>query len=304
MADKKLLGSIGVLLGVVGVIMHSTKAVIVKLVYEYEVDTLELLLFRMLFSLPFYVLILIVSATKRQSNSASKIDFLWIFLFGFLGYYLSTYFDFLGLNYLKAGLERIILFVYPTLVVFLGWLIFRTSITKVQLIAILITYLGVLTTFWSELEISGDKTLIGAFWILLCAFTYALYLVGSGWLIPKFGTLQFTCYAMIASTICVVVHYSLVGDWHLFHYPMEVYAYVLLMAVVATIIPSFLVSESIKRLGASNFSILGSIGPVTTILLAYVFLGEQLTVLQLFGMVVVISGVTYLSLKGKPKKTQ
>lgn len=301
MGDNRLLGGLGIVFGIVGVIMHSSKAVLVKLVYEYEVDTLELLLFRMLFSLPFYVLILFVFKNKKEKREITRIDYLWVFLFGFLGYYLASYFDFLGLNYLKAGLERIILFIYPTLVVFLSWLIFRTKITRVQTIAIVITYLGVLVTFWSELEISGEKTIVGAFWILLCAITYAAYLVGSGWLIPKFGTLRFTCYAMLASTICVLTHYVVVGDWNLLHYPMAVYGYILLMAIVATIIPSFLVSESIKRLGASNFSILGSIGPVTTILLAYIFIDERLSAIQLLGMAIVIFGVTYLSLKTKTK---
>ena len=299
MADNKLLSVLGILFGIVGVIMHSSKAVIVKLVYEYDVDTLELLLFRMLFSAPFYVLILVFSQGQLVKEAIGKTDYVWLFLFGFLGYYLASYFDFLGLNFLKAGLERIILFIYPTIVVFLSWVVFKIKITKVQTIAIAITYLGVLVTFWSEVEISGDKTLLGAFWILLCAITYAAYLVGSGWLIPKFGTLRFTCYAMLASTICVMVHYTIVGDWDLFHFPLAVYGYILLMSVVATIVPSFLVSESIKRLGASNFSILGSIGPVTTILLAYIFIDERLSAIQLFGMAIVIFGVTYLSLKGK-----
>lgn len=293
--------TIGILVGILGVVLFSTKAILVKLAYRYEVDTLELLLFRMLFSVPFYLAIL-WAIQRKERRVPTQRDGLWIILFGFLGYYLASYFDFLGLNYIKAGLERIILFVYPTIVVLLGYLAFREKITRPQAIAIAITYFGVLITFWSEVDLAGNKTLWGGFLVFLSAITYASYLVGSGWLIPKYGVLRFTCYAMIVSTCCVLVHYSLDGDWDLAKFPTPVYGYGLLMAIISTLIPSFLVSESIKRLGASNFSILGSLGPVSTIILAYIFLGEALTYLQLLGMVVVIVGVTYLSLKGKSKK--
>lgn len=293
--------SLGVLYGVLGVVLFSSKAVLVKLAYRYHVDTLDLLLFRMLFSLPFYILILFLIRKKSTETKVLPKDYVWLFLFGFVGYYLASYFDFLGLNYIKAGLERIILFVYPTIVVFLSWLIFRQKITRVQLTAILITYLGVLITFWEELDMSGNKVLMGGFLVLLSAITYASYLVGSGWLIPKFGVLRFTCNAMIVSTLCIMVHYSIAGNWTFMDYPWPVYAYGVAMAIFATLIPSFLVSAAIKRLGASNFSILGSLGPISTILLAFLFLDEKLTLGQLIGMLVVIFGVTYLSIQSKKR---
>lgn len=303
MGNKAELRSLGILYGILGVVLFSTKAVLVKLAYRYGIDTLELLLFRMLFSLPFYLAILLLTYKKGQSKVEPK-DVLWIFLFGFLGYYLASYFDFLGLNYIKAGLERIILFVYPTIVVVLGYLFFKEKLTRTQATAIGITYVGVLITFWSEVDFSGNKTFWGGFLVLLSAITYASYLVGSGWLIPKYGVLRFTCYAMVVSTFCVVVHYSINGNWQLWDFPTMVYVYGILMAILSTLIPSFLVSDSIKKLGASNFSILGSLGPVSTILLAYVFLGERLSYLQLLGMLIVIGGVTYLSVMGRRKKLQ
>ncbi|MEO0571118.1 MAG: DMT family transporter [Bacteroidota bacterium] len=301
MSVKNQYRSLGILLGILGVVLFSTKAVLVKLAYRYDIDTLELLLFRMLFSVPFYLIILLFIQGKKKQVPTRK-DLLWIILFGFLGYYMASYFDFLGLNYIKAGLERIILFVYPTIVVILGYIFFRDRISKTQAVAIGITYVGVLITFWSEVDFSGTKTLWGGFLVLLSAITYASYLVGSGWLIPKYGVLRFTCYAMLVSTVCVIIHYSVKGDWKLGDFLPQVYMYSVLMAIISTLIPSFLVSESIKRLGASNFSILGSLGPVSTIILAYIFLGEQLTYTQLLGMFVVIGGVTYLSLKGKSRK--
>ncbi|RIV68822.1 DMT family transporter [Flagellimonas aequoris] len=293
--------SLGIFYGIVGVILFSSKAVMVKLAYEYYVDTLDLLLFRMLFSLPFYLFILFLIRKKKPSIQINLKDYAWLFLFGFVGYYLASYFDFLGLNYIKAGLERIILFVYPTIVVFLSWFFFKQRITKVQSVAIIITYIGVVITFWSELDITGNGVLWGGFLVLLSAITYASYLVGSGWLIPKFGMLRFTCYAMIVSTTCIMVHYLIAGSWQLWEYPPPVYLYGFAMAILATLIPSFLVSASIERLGASNFSILGSLGPVSTILLAFVFLNERLTYWQLLGMMVVIFGVTYLSIQRKKR---
>lgn len=290
---------LGILYGILGVVLFSSKAVMVKLAYRYNVDTLDLLVFRMLFSLPFYIIILFLIRKKSAKPQIETKDYAWLFLFGFVGYYLASYFDFLGLNYIKAGLERIILFVYPTIVVFLSWLIFKQKITRVQFIAIAITYIGVLITFWDELDVSGNEVLWGGFLVLLSAITYASYLVGSGWLIPKFGVLRFTCYAMIVSTICIVVHYLVSGNGNFMDYPWPVYVYGLTMAIFATLIPSFLVSAAIERLGASNFSILGSLGPISTILLAFVFLNEKLTYWQLVGMMVVIFGVTYLSIQGK-----
>jgi drug/metabolite transporter (DMT)-like permease len=216
--------------------------------------------------------------------------------FGFIGYYLASYFDFLGLKYIKAGLERIILFVYPTLVLLISRVFLKKRITQQQVIAILITYFGVVIAFWGELQFHSDHIVLGGFLIFLSALTYASYLVGSGWLIPKFGVVVFTSYAMIVSSVCVVVHYLMTDRGDVLNYPKEVYILGVLMAVFSTIIPSFLVSLAIKKLGANNFSIIGSVGPISTIILAYIFLDERLSVLQFIGAAIVILGVGYISL--------
>ncbi|MEO9893332.1 DMT family transporter [Aurantibacter sp.] len=288
--------SIGVILAIAGVILFSAKAVMVKLAYGYGVDHLSLLLFRMLFAFPFYLAIAIYTKPTKDDKIVYK-DYLWLFLFGFLGYYLASLFDFMGIQFIKAGLERIILFIYPTLVVLLSWLFFNKGLSRKQFWAILITYFGVLITFWDEIGISGETVYWGGFLIFLSALTYAGYLVGSGWLIPKFGVLRFTSYAMIVSTICIIIHYSIVSDFNLFSYPREVYFLGLAMAIFSTLLPSFMVSEAIKRLGASTFSIFGSLGPVSTIVLAFFFLDERITFVQIFGMLVVIFGVTLVSRK-------
>lgn len=291
-----------VLIAVVGIVLFSAKAIMVKLAYQYNVSSLHLLLFRMLFSLPFYLMILYYQKTPLPQK-IKKQDYLWLVFFGFIGYYLASYFDFLGLQYIKASLERIILFIYPTLVLLIGRIFLKEKVSAKQIIAILITYFGVIVTFSGELQYNGDHILLGGFLIFLSALTYASYLVGSGWLIPKFGVLRFTSYAMIVSTICVIVHYLIVDRTSIFNYVYQVYLLGLMMAVLSTLIPSFLVSLAIKKIGASNFSIIGSIGPISTIILAYIFLDERLTLLQLLGAVIVIIGITFVSLN-KSKKTR
>lgn len=293
--------NLGILIGLIGVVLFSSKAIMVKLAYLYQVDTLSLLLLRMGFALPFYIAILCYLEYKQSSKIGAK-TFLWLLLFGFVGYYLASYFDFLGLKYIKAGLERIILFIYPTIVVLLSYVFLKIKVSKKQRIAIAITYLGVLITFWKELSVTGSNVWLGVLLVIFSAITYASYLVGSGWLIPKLGVLRFTCYAMIVSTVCILIHYSATTPLKtVFNLATPVYVYGLGMAIIATLIPSFLVSWSIKTIGANSFSILGSVGPISTIVLAYLFLGEKLSWLQLLGMLVVIMGIIYLSInKQKP----
>lgn len=282
---------IAVVLAICGIIFFSAKAVIVKLAYQYEIPAVPLLLLRMGFSLPVYIIIAFIKRPSRPSEITSR-DYLWLFAFGFIGYYLASLFDFMGLQYIKASLERIILFVYPTLVIFITWIFFRKTPTKIQIMAILVTYVGIVITFGEELGVGdGDEVLLGGVLVFLSALTYAAYLVGSGYLIPKFGAVTFTSYAMIISCICVGIHYTVTSDGNLMHYPQQVYWLGFLMAMISTVIPSYLISFAIKHLGASDFSILGSIGPVSTIILANIFLDERLTYMQMLGALVVIAGI-------------
>jgi drug/metabolite transporter (DMT)-like permease len=238
--------SISIILAVFGVVLFSAKAVIVKLAYEYDdIDAISLLLLRMTFALPFY---LIIALIKKPSHldSIDKKDYLWLVLFGILGYYLASYFDFLGLEFIKASLERIILFIYPTLVLIISRLFHKKEITRNQIAAILISYLGIIITFWHEISMTGGNAVLGGVLIFFSALTYASYLVGSGWLIPKFGATTFTSYAMIISCIAVFVHYSLIEHVDILSFSNEVYGLSLAMALLSTVIPSYLVSAAIN----------------------------------------------------------
>ncbi|MDB4297784.1 DMT family transporter [Flavobacteriaceae bacterium] len=291
--------TVGVLLALLAVFLFSSKAIIIKMLYVHNVPTVHMLLLRMLFALPFYITVL-----KFQKSTSiyklKKSDYGWLLVFGALGYYVASFFDFYGLKYLTASLERIILFIYPTLVVIIGAVVFKNKITKQQMGAIAITYLGVLLTFGAELQLNHDDNLfLGAGLIFMSALTYASYLVGSGWLIPRFGTVRFTSLAMLVACTSVFIHYLLTDRGPLLDYSGYVYGWILVMAIFCTVLPSYLVSFAISKLGSSTFSIIGSVGPVFTIVLATIVLGESITWIQMIGVVVVIFGVRIVAKKDK-----
>ncbi|WP_420580768.1 DMT family transporter [Reichenbachiella sp.] len=286
----------GVVLALLGVVLFSAKAVMVKLAYQYDIDAVTLLLFRMLFALPLYLVIAFIRRPKNPQVMEVRI-YLWIIGLGVVGYYLASLFDFLGLQYIKASLERIILFVYPTIVLLISKLFFKKAITSRQVLAIVLTYVGVVMAFSLEFSLEGKSLFVGGGLVLLSAITYASYIAGSGWLIPKIGATVFTSYAMIISCLCVLIHYGIVGDFDLLHYPKEVYGLGFAMAVLSTVIPSYLVSYSIKMIGAPSFAIVASFGPISTILLAGYFLGETMHWAQWMGTVLVLVGVFFVTKK-------
>lgn len=289
----------GAALAITGIIMFSAKAIMVKLGYRYDADTLTLLLLRMLFALPFFLIIAYRSSRSRDGYQLSRKDFVHIFLLGFVGYYLSSYFDFYGLKFISASLERLILFIYPTFVILISVLFLKKKATKIQIIAISITYFGIFITFADELNVAGENVMKGVSFIFLCAITYATYLVGSGALIPKIGSVRFTAYAMTVSSVIVIIHNSISNSSEVLNQPWQVYALGFGMAMISTVIPSFLISEAIKRMGASNFAIYASLGPISTIILAIIFLGERLDIYQIAGTVIVIAGVSIINIKKK-----
>jgi len=291
MMNSRLLG---VSLALVGVVLFSAKAVMVKLAYQFDIDAVSLLLLRMLFALPMYITIAIFNRPKDTSIMKPTV-YVWIIGLGVVGYYLASLFDFLGLLYIKASLERIILFVYPTIVLLISRIFLKELITKRQLLAIILTYFGIVLAFSLELSLDSEGLFIGGGLIFLSALTYASYIAGSGWLIPKIGATVFTSYAMIISCLCVVFHYVTVGDFDLFNYPAEVYWIGVAMAILSTVIPSYLVSLSIKMIGAPSFAVVASFGPISTILLANYFLGESMHWLQWIGTLVVMIGVFFVS---------
>ncbi|MEM8899855.1 MAG: DMT family transporter [Bacteroidota bacterium] len=294
--NKNLLSGFGFAL--LGAVMFSSKAVFVKLAYQYEVDPISLLTLRMGFSLPFFL-----GTLFYQSMANEKLDFKWKDWMGFaaiaiMGYYLASLMDFTGIQYLSASLGRVILFIYPTFVILLSALFLKKRISPIQLAALAITYTGILIIFYEKLHLTWDSAfLIGAVWVLGSAVTYASYLVGSEFYLKRMGSVRFTAIAMTIAGLVVIAHYLLAnGSASIFRLPLEVYGIGFLIAIIATVLPSFLVSEAISRIGAGNVSIVSSIGPVSTMVLAYFVLAERFTIWQTVGTLVVIGGILLITM--------
>lgn len=297
---------IGVTVALLGAVLFSIKPVLIKLIYQVEsISTLQLLTLRMLISLPFYVAILFYFQKPKTIKSQIKSYWISMTLLGGVGFYLASYLDFSGLQYISAGLERAILFLNPTMVLLLSALLFKRKIKWQQAVAILLSYLGIVIAFVNGANLGTQSNLLlGSTCVFLSAFLYAIYLIGSEKYLFKIGTVSFTCYTMITAFVFIFMHFLIMDSVHsLFSFQFKTYAYAMIMAIFSTIIPSFLFSEGIKRIGAANGSIIGGIGPISTILLAYIILGELISVGQLIGTIFVIAGVILVSYSLKNKKS-
>jgi len=298
--NKQKLTIAGLLIALTGAILFSTKAIIVKKAFaSTQVDAVSLLTLRMAFSLPFYLIAAYVISNRQGNVKMTNRQWWLTFAIGITGYYLSSLFDFIGLQYISAGLERLILFLYPTFAVLLNFFLFKQTIQKNQWIALALTYAGIGLALSGEVRINSvDSNLWwGSFLVFLCAVTYSFYIVGSGKIIPSVGAMKFTAYAMLSATIGVFLHFIAAGNYTEISHIGSLVPYGFLLAIVATVAPSFLISDAMKRIGSNNVAIISSVGPVSTILQAYFFLGEEIFAEQIIGTVLVMIGVLLLGWK-------
>jgi drug/metabolite transporter (DMT)-like permease len=298
--SKYALTAAGFLIAFIGSILFSTKAIMVKMAFaDVNIDALSLLTIRMIFSLPFYVIAAFVISSSEANIRLTKRQWIYIIFLGLFGYYLSSLFDFIGLQYISAGLERLILFLYPTFVVLINVFIFKQGINRKQLVALFLTYAGIATAYIGELQVDtyNPNFFWGSFLIFLCSITYSVYIVGSGRMIPTTGPAKFTAYAMLAATGGIFTHYILRGDFTLFQKSFDLWWYGILLAIVATVIPTFMLSAALKKIGSSNVAIISSVGPVSTIIQAHYFLNEAIYAGQIIGTILVVAGVLLLSKK-------
>ncbi len=292
----------GFLIAFIGAILFSTKAIIVKKAFaDVQVDALTLLVIRMLFSLPFYLIAAFVIRRQNPGIRMTRRQWGITVALGLFGYYLSSLFDFIGLQYISAGLERLILFLYPSFAVLINAILFKQPIRRNEAFALVLTYLGIGIAYYGELRLdtSNPHFFLGSFLVFLCAITYSVYIVGSGRMIPEIGASKFTTYALLTSTVGVFVHYVIKGDYHILQASADLWWYGILLALVATVIPTFMLSAALKKTGSNNVAIISSIGPVSTILQAHYFLGEEIFALQIVGTLLVLAGVLLLVLKTK-----
>ncbi|HEX7634501.1 MAG TPA: DMT family transporter [Noviherbaspirillum sp.] len=273
----------------------SMKAVFVKLAYAAApVDASTLLALRMGFTLPLFAWL-----TYRSSDGKplARSDLGRIAMLGCLGYYLSSLFDFIGLGYISVGLERLILYIYPTLVLLLqAWSARQKPDTRAWQ-AMAICYLGLAIAFAHDLRQSGQGAQVatGAAWIFASAVTYALYYLGTGKLVGRIGSTRLAGLAGSASCVLVLAHFLLFGQPHaLVALPLAVWGHAAMMAVFSTVLPIWWLLLAIQRMGAGQAAAVGTLGPVLTVLAAWLLLGESLSLLQLAGLALVMFGVTRL----------
>ncbi|TGM45489.1 DMT family transporter [Leptospira vanthielii] len=293
----------GVVLVLMGALLFSAKAVVVKLTYRYEISAIGSLFFRMLFAFPFLAWIAWRAEKEEGKTLLTKKDVIHVLLMGVVGYYLASLFDFLGLQYISAGLERIILFIYPTLVVILSFLFLKKKIHTREVFSLFLTYTGVFLAYGQDVQLGSAKEVsLGAFFILLSALTYAIYLMGSGSIIPKLGAKKYTAWALIISSFAVFIHFAIFGTYKELIQPFSFYALAFIMGTVNTVIPAIFVSEGIKRVGSKTAAIVGSVGPMSTLFLAYWLLDEPITILHSIGTLFVLTGVFWISTAKKAKE--
>jgi drug/metabolite transporter (DMT)-like permease len=295
---------IGPLCAVLGVLGFSFKAILIKLAYrEHPVDAITLLTLRMLYSAPLFLAMAAwVQRTPRASprrSPISRADLLRLVWLGCIGYWLASLLDFMGLQYITASLERLVLFLYPTIVVLLSALMLRQPITRRAVTALVLSYAGIAFVFWQDLRFTGDAgaTLRGGGLVFASAILYALYLVQAGGVIARLGSSRFIAWAMLASTVFVVAQFALTRPLSALAVPGSIHAISLAMAVFSTVLPTWLIAESIRRMGANAASLVGSFGPVFTIGLGAMILGEPVRAIQLAGAALVLGGVLLVTLK-------
>lgn len=285
------LGSLYTALGALG---FSAKAILIKIAYQTApVDSTTILALRVLLSVPFFLLM----AWKAGGQTLTRRDKLILVWLGFTGYYVASFFDFWGLEYISAALERLILFTYPGIVLLINAAYFKRPVRRSEVGALALSWLGIALVFYHDLQNSPQPGSVakGTLLVLVSAFAYALYLVGSSQVIHRIGSIRLTGIVVSVASGFVTAHFLLTHPLSALQQPKEIYWIGLALAIFSTVLPIYFTSEGIKRLGSSRLSIVASIGPVFTLFLGYLFLGETISAVQLAGTALVLGGVLLVS---------
>jgi drug/metabolite transporter (DMT)-like permease len=285
--------SSGLLLAAAGSIAFSGKAVIVKLAYRHGVDAITLVMFRMLFALPFFIAM--AWWAGRCQAPLTRNDWLGVLGLGFSGYYLSSFLDFLGLQYISASFERLILYLNPTLVLVLGWVLYKRKITYRQGMAMAVSYSGVLLVFGHEVSLVGENIALGAILVFGSAITYAIYLTYSGHLVQRLGSLRLAGLATTVACFFCIFQFVLLKPVAALDVVPEVIWLSMLNAIVCTVLPVLMIMMAIERIGPGLTSQIGMIGPLSTLTMGAFFLNETFNLWILMGTVLVLGGVFWVT---------
>ena len=299
----------GILYALGGTFLFSLKPIVIKLAYESgagELEAITLLALRMLFAFPFYFLIAWFLLTNRKLENEKSIKKIFslnlifgILVTGFLGYYLAAYLDIWGLQYISAQLERMTLFIYPTIVAVLGFVFFKQRITQNIIIAMLLTYLGIAVMYYQESTFVGEHTAKGMMLVGFSAVSFALYMVLSKNYIQRIGSRLFTSLAMLSSSVFILIHFMMTSTLSALSVSIDIYLIIAIVAIPCTVIPSFMISEAIARIGPAKTSVANSSGPMITLIAAVSILGEPFSLIYSLGMGLIMWGVYLLTKKEK-----
>jgi drug/metabolite transporter (DMT)-like permease len=294
----------GLLLAIVGSIAFSGKAIIVKLAYRYGVDAVTLIMYRMLFALPIFAVM--AWWASRGKEALTRQDWLGVLGLGFTGYYLASFLDFAGLAYISASLERLILYLNPTLVLILGWLLYKKPISAHQTGAMALSYTGILLVFGHELSLqslssasNNSNTAVGALLVFGSAISYAIYLSYSGEMVKRLGSLRLVGLATTVACLLCIGQFAMLRPLSAMVVAPQVIWLSILNATLCTAVPVLAVMMAIERIGAPLAAQTGMIGPMSTILMGVFILGEPLNAWIVAGTVLVLGGV-YLVSRSRP----
>lgn len=288
----------GLIIALSAACLFSTKPVLIKYLYTLGVEPLPLLWLRMMLALPVYLVIGYL-AWRKLSHALSIQQVLSAVGVGLLGYYLASYLDLAGLQYVSAQLERLILYAYPSFVVILGAIWMRKAISVNTALAIILTYCGLLLMYGHDLQTTGASSQSDIQWgsllLLGSALSFALYILLSKPVMKPMGSLLFTALAMGSASLAISLHHGLVNDFSIPDMSIKAWAGIFVLSLFATVLPSFMVSEAIKQIGPEKTSMSGTLGPVITTALAVLFLDEPFSLFSLVGMGLVLVGIYRLS---------
>ncbi|HYF88223.1 DMT family transporter [Azospirillum sp.] len=291
----QLLAGLG--LAVAGVVAFSLRPVIIKLAYRYNVDPVTLIMLRMVFALPFFFgMALWSGARKGERAPVSRRDLALTIGLGVTGYYAASFCDFLGLRYVSAGMGRLLLFLYPTIVVLLSAMFLGKRIGLREVVALVVSYAGVALVVWSEVGTGHPNFMAGAGLVFMGAFLYSVYLVGSSRVVQRIGSMRFTAYAMTAACLCCILQFAVLRPLSALDLPLQVYWLSAVMAVVCTVLPVLMTAEALRRVGPNLVALSGAIGPVAAAVFGYLVLAEPMGWLQLAGAALTVAGVMIITL--------
>jgi len=288
----------GVALAIVGTLVFSFRPILVKLVYvTYPVSPVTLLFLRMTIALPFFLAV--AWWLRGHEPRLTARDWAAVATLGFIGYYAASFLDFIGLQYVGAGIGRLILYLYPTLVLLISFLFLHRRPTRRQLAALVITYAGVALILSSQAHggAEGKLFMLGALFVFASSLFYATYLVAGGEMVKRIGSMRFTAYSMAVATLPAVVQFFALEPLSALDLPSKVWLYAILLATFTTVLPLFIQAEALRRIGAAEFALIGALGPVSVAITSALGLDERFTAIQAIGGALVILGVLLVSVK-------